>query len=297
MLHTFDETNEFGEYAPQAGLTLATDGNLYGTAASGAGFYRGGAIFRMTTSGTYTRLWYLNNLGDSAGPSKLVQASDGAFYSTGQHQPADFAGTLFRITSDGTYTRIFNFDGGHGPDTVSSPLSGLIQASDGNLYGESFNELIRVALSTPVSNIDLPLPNTTVSTTFSLQGWAIDYNASSGTGVDGVQIVAMPAFGGGGATVLGSATYGSSRPDVASAFGSQFTSSGFQFTVSGLSPGTYDITAYPHSIATGAGRYVGGTTVRVTAGTVTSSPQMALDTPSPGTTVTQPVIVSGGSIL
>jgi uncharacterized repeat protein (TIGR03803 family) len=71
------------------------------------------------------------------GPNaQLVQASDGNFYGTTQTGCCGY-GNVFKITSSGTVTSLHNFcsvspsfcaDG-------SMPVGGLVQGSDGNLYG------------------------------------------------------------------------------------------------------------------------------------------------------------------
>jgi uncharacterized repeat protein (TIGR03803 family) len=63
----------------------------------------------------------------------LVQASDGNFYGTTAYGGTNGGnGTVFRITPDGTLTTLYSFSGG---SDGATPLAGLIQATDGNLYG------------------------------------------------------------------------------------------------------------------------------------------------------------------
>ena len=63
----------------------------------------------------------------------LVQANDGNFYGTTQFGGGASGenGTIFRMTPDGRVAPLFYFDGTNG----SCPLAGLIQGSDGRLYG------------------------------------------------------------------------------------------------------------------------------------------------------------------
>jgi hypothetical protein len=83
-----------------------------------------------------------------------------------------------------------------------------------------------------------------------VSGWAIDdFGAPTGTGVDTVHVWAFPQSG--SAQFLGVAAYGLGRPDVATAFGPQFTNSGFSLSVNGLAPGTYTLVAYAHSVTNG----------------------------------------------
>src|SRR5262249_5628468 len=112
----------------------ATDGNFYGTTASGGTFFQG-TVFRMTSSGATTVLHSFNSfLGEGAVPvAGLVQASDGNFYGTtavgGQH----FQGTVFKIDATGNLTTLHSFSGS--PDDGSNPVAALVQGSDGNFYG------------------------------------------------------------------------------------------------------------------------------------------------------------------
>lgn len=46
-------------------------------------------------------------------------------------------------------------------------------------------------------------------------------------------------------------TYGTSRTDVGGIFGSQFTNAGYTATLTGLPPGSYTITAFGRTTATG----------------------------------------------
>lgn len=79
-------------------------------------------------------------------------------------------------------------------------------------------------------------------------GWAAD-TMGPGTGIDMVRVYLDGPMDSGG-TLLGNATYGGSRPDVASSLGSaNFTNTGFDFqwTPSNLSGGNHTIYVYAHS--------------------------------------------------
>ena len=111
--------------------------------------------------------------------------------------------------------------------------------------------------SEPIGFIDVPAAKASVSGTVRLQGWSIDRNATEGTGVDAVTIYldGGPGLG----TLLGSAAYGLSRPDVGTYFGDpNFNDSGWTFTWNPgtLSPGSHTLYAAMHSSATGATKIV-----------------------------------------
>jgi hypothetical protein len=109
------------------------------------------------------------------------------------------------------------------------------------------------ALSAPASNVQIaissPSANAQVGNTFTISGSAVDLGAPSGTGVDRVAIYRMPA-GGGTATLIGLASYGQLRTEIASQFGSQFANSGFSMSIS-LPDGAYTMVVFARSTVTG----------------------------------------------
>src|ERR1035438_1763288 len=125
---------------PVAGLVQASDGNLYGTTSVG-GTSNDGTVFRITPGGTLTTLYSFTGADGENPQAGLIQASDGNLYGTTESggtiillgKPLTFIwGTVFRITPGGTETTLYSFTGGA---DGGSPQAGLIQASDGNLYG------------------------------------------------------------------------------------------------------------------------------------------------------------------
>ena len=79
----------------------------------------------------------------------------------------------------------------------------------------------------PRMNVDAPGANTAVAgSAFLVSGWAIDQGASTGTGVDAIDVWAYPV-GSSTATYVGAGTYGVARGDVAAYVGGQFTNCGF----------------------------------------------------------------------
>ena len=122
------------------GLTLASDGNFYGTTQRGGTgcpdhlFGNGcGTVFKVTSAGTLTTLYTFTAMSDGGAPTAgLVQGSDGNFYGTttigGQNQ----FGTIFKLTPTGTLTTLYSFPAI--PAGRASSMT-LIQATDGNFYG------------------------------------------------------------------------------------------------------------------------------------------------------------------
>jgi uncharacterized repeat protein (TIGR03803 family) len=136
IVHTFSGLSGTGDGAqPAAGLTLASDGNFYGTTQWG-GTSENGTVFKMTPAGTVTILYsFLSDDPNGTEPwGALIQASDGKLYGTCYSGGADEAGTVFRISLAGVLEKIYDFVGTAG----SLPRAGVIQASDGNLYGTAW---------------------------------------------------------------------------------------------------------------------------------------------------------------
>lgn len=143
----------------------------------------------------------------------------------------------------------------------------------------------------PYMHIDIPAQNSVMAQSFTLAGWAIDTSATSGPGVDAVEVWGYPnPANGSGPRYFGGATYGGARPDVGAAFGSQFTNSSWSLNVVGQPPGTYDIHVYAHSTVSGTFNQEQTVTV-----TVTANPWMAVDLPSIDAAV-QPFAIVGWAI-
>ena len=144
-LYSFcSKTNCADGYIPYATLVQATDGNFYGTTTQGDGAYgNGGTVFKITPSGALTTLYsFCAQAGCTDGTvpqSVLVQASDGNFYGTTQEAGGtncannpNHCGTVFKITPAGELTTLYRFDYSDG----KWPIAGLVQATDGNFYGQ-----------------------------------------------------------------------------------------------------------------------------------------------------------------
>ncbi len=156
MLYKFcSQTNCTDGSFPYAGLTLATDEDLYGTTATG-GVYDKGTIFRITPHGALTTLYSFcaqTDCLDGTGPSALIQGADGNFYGTTGAGGSGTSctggcGTIFKMTSNGKLTTLHSFDVGDGYYPSS-----LIQGSDGNLYGTTYGTLSYTCQSTACGTV------------------------------------------------------------------------------------------------------------------------------------------------
>jgi uncharacterized repeat protein (TIGR03803 family) len=137
-LFSFDGTDGAN---PNAALVQATNGDLYGTALDG-GANGAGTVFKITPGGTLTTLYNFcsqTNCTDGANPNgALVQATNGDFYGTtdlGGASAGEGHGTVFRMTPAGQLTTLYSFCTQGTCADGSQPFAGLVQATNGDLYG------------------------------------------------------------------------------------------------------------------------------------------------------------------
>jgi uncharacterized repeat protein (TIGR03803 family) len=130
-LYSFTATGSDGGLP--VGVLQGTDGNFYGTTTFG-GSGGNGTVFKVTAAGAETVLHSFAGASDGAEPQAgLVQAGDGNLYGTTQFGGTDSDGIVFKITTAGAETVLYSFTGT--ATDGANPVTPLIQASDGNLYG------------------------------------------------------------------------------------------------------------------------------------------------------------------
>ncbi len=147
---------------PEAHWIEGSDGSLSGATAFSGGTNDGGTVFKMNKDGSgYT---VLRSFGGRDGvlPHALLEGGDGNIYGATSYGGINDAGTVFKLNKDGSgYTVLRHFSGsGDG-----SYPSGLVQGSDGSLYGTTYyggdlnlGTVFRLFGSTPtiaVSHIEL----------------------------------------------------------------------------------------------------------------------------------------------
>lgn len=128
-----------GSFAP---LLLASDGNFYGTVPQGNtnGGSVGGTVFRMSPGGAVTVLYSFQpddtgiNFPQGELPyGGLAQGTDGNLYGTAAYGAfCTFCGVVFQMTPGGSLGWEHLFTNGH---DGSVPQTGLVAASDGQIYG------------------------------------------------------------------------------------------------------------------------------------------------------------------
>ncbi|MGH9497534.1 MAG: choice-of-anchor tandem repeat GloVer-containing protein [Terriglobales bacterium] len=128
---------------PQGELIQTADGNFYGTTVLGgtgdcvAGC---GTVFRMSPQGSMTTLYnFCSQSSCGANPfTGLVLASDGNLFGETAYGGAHNLGTLFEITPNGELTILYNFCSQENCSDGYFPLAALVQATDGNFYGTTY---------------------------------------------------------------------------------------------------------------------------------------------------------------
>jgi len=124
-------------------MLLASDGKLYGVTNYG-GTYNGGTVFQLTLGKT-PKLKIIYSFGASAGTlginpnGGLMQASDGKLYGTTPNGGTSSGGVVFQVTTGGVYKVLHNFAAAPPASDGYGSVAGLVQGSDGFLYGVNPN--------------------------------------------------------------------------------------------------------------------------------------------------------------
>src|SRR4030095_4078328 len=122
VLFTFDGTIRY----PQA-ITLANDGNFYGTFLGGTGTNVNGGVFKVTPAGKLTILHRFTDADGKNPMGAIIQGTDGNFYGATRMGGTGGQGVVYKMTAAGALTVLHNFaNDGHG----LAPFAGLVQATD-----------------------------------------------------------------------------------------------------------------------------------------------------------------------
>jgi uncharacterized repeat protein (TIGR03803 family) len=134
-------TNCADGYESNSGLIQASNGNFYGTLLAG-GASGHGTLFEITPAGVFTTLHSFctqTSCTDGGSPyGPLLQASNGKLYGTTPSGGTHYYGTIFAITTSGSFARLYSFCSQANCADGDDPEAGLIQATDGNFYGGTY---------------------------------------------------------------------------------------------------------------------------------------------------------------
>ncbi len=125
-------TLRFNQYGVQNdALTLGPDGQLYGTSTDG--LYGDGVVYKISTTGTYTKLADLRaSVSGKGSPGGLVFDTAGNIFGTASDSNnASAHQTIFKLTSTGTLSRVATLG------NATYPNDGLTIDASNTLYGVS----------------------------------------------------------------------------------------------------------------------------------------------------------------
>jgi uncharacterized repeat protein (TIGR03803 family) len=118
-----------------APLTRGDDGNRYGTTTQGGNQPNAGVIFKITPPGHFSRLHSFGGTHGEGSYAPLMLASDGNFYGTTYNGGMYNDGVVFKVSPTGSFTDLHDFDPNTEGSEGYSPYSGLIEGTNGVLYG------------------------------------------------------------------------------------------------------------------------------------------------------------------
>jgi len=137
LLHTFTSTTT-DACAPRGNIVQGRDGNMYGGGAA-CGANGSGAVYKISSAAAESVFFNFPQQWLYCGGAGLTLGSDGNFYGACEAgNPATGLGSIFRLTPAGVFTDLYDFTGANGD---SLPVYPPIQASDGNFYGVTGNEV------------------------------------------------------------------------------------------------------------------------------------------------------------
>jgi hypothetical protein len=200
--------------------------------------------------------------------SILAGVGDGTF-----QQASNYA-----VSADPRFLAVGDFNGDGRADVAVASTPGFMQGNG------SISVLLSPTGGPPTVHIDSPAAGTVVSGIVTVTGWAIDTTA-----ISNVQVQVDGA-------VVGSATYGTSRPDVCAAFpgrpGCPNVGFSYQLNTGSLTAGSHTLTLV--ATDTDAVPDSGSSTIQIT---VTGTPPTVhIDSPLAGAAVSGSVTISGWAI-
>ena len=135
VLHSFSSTD--GDGASPIALMEGSDGTLYGTKYHG-GNNDAGLVFKLNKDASgysVLRRFSANGIDGQYPFAALLEGSDGTFYgTTSGGGGTNNAGTVFKLNKDGNAYSVLHRFSRSGGDGLG-PMAGLVEWSDGTLYG------------------------------------------------------------------------------------------------------------------------------------------------------------------
>jgi uncharacterized repeat protein (TIGR03803 family) len=131
VLYTFTGGSDGAN--PYAGVIQGKDGALYGTTYN-EGTNGAGVLFRVNPDGSNFQVIHSFSGNNGGFPyAGVIQGSDGALYGTTVSGAANGDGVVYKVNTDGSnFQVLYTFTGGN---DGALPYAGVIQGSDGALYG------------------------------------------------------------------------------------------------------------------------------------------------------------------
>jgi len=167
-----------------------------------------------------------------AAPVNVARPDVGAFY--GAAHVGSGYGMFVRGLSPGAYMLVVF--------AHSSRGAGFVMASTRNVRVEPAAMLA----------VDVPFNNAVVGQRFFISGWAADFGAATGNGIDLVHAYGYPLDGQAvGPIFLGAALVNAPRPDVGLTYGTQFGAAGWGLLAAVIPPGRYQVVVYGRSLVAG----------------------------------------------
>jgi uncharacterized repeat protein (TIGR03803 family) len=129
--------NAGGQYPYNAGVTLGSDGRLYGTTDYG-GRHGAGVLYQLDKSGCESVLYtfdFFTAKGYGQPTGNVIRDSAGNFYGTtfiGQADVNYGSGVVYKVDAAGHATVLHNFTGGA---DGGNPYGGVLLGAKGNIYG------------------------------------------------------------------------------------------------------------------------------------------------------------------
>ena len=129
-----------------SGLLKGANNTFFGVCTHGTG--GNGAVFKITTTGTYNELYNFDSSVHLTGCVGLIDGGDGFYYGIAQSTSSETPGTFFKVSPAGAFTALHMFGSGF------TPLSGFVTRSgNGYFYTTLDNSLISISSTGDIADV------------------------------------------------------------------------------------------------------------------------------------------------